>query len=398
MRTILHVDMDAFFAAVEALDHPEYAGRPVIVGGTPEGHGVVCAASYEARAYGIHSAMPAARAVKLCPPGVGVYLRPRMARYEEVSDRIFAIFREYTPDVEALSVDEAFLDVTGSRRLFGDGRAIAERIKKRIRGEIGLTASVGVASNKFLAKLASDLEKPNGLVVVPGSNPAAFIAPLPVERVWGVGPATAKRLRGIGIRTISDLASCSPRELASAVGGAETAAYLQRLARGEDDRPVILDREAKSISSETTLVDFTDDPEVIRAILLDLSVAAARRMRRQGLACLAVRLKVRDERFHTLTRCASLPAPTAITDVIYRAAIELFRSRVEMRGRKVRLLGVAGARLVPAEEAETILFRDPREDKLRAVENAADAVAEAYGEDAIKRGRQVDARPRKRPG
>ncbi len=255
MREILHIDMDAFFASVEQLDDPSLRGEPVLVGGA-ERRGVVAAASYEARPFGIHSAMPMAEALRRCRHAIVV--PPRRHRYEEVSASIFAVFRRFTPLVEGLSVDEAFLDVTASRGLFGDGEAIARRIRQAIRAETGLTASAGVAPSKFVAKIASDFDKPDGLVVVRPEEVRAFLDPLPIERMWGVGPKAAARLHGLGYVTLRDLAEADVRRLEATLGswGGEVA----RLARGEDEREVVSEREAKSIGAEETYDEDSDEP------------------------------------------------------------------------------------------------------------------------------------------
>ncbi|MHC4949176.1 MAG: DNA polymerase IV, partial [Planctomycetota bacterium] len=246
-RAILHVDMDAFFAAVEQLDRPELRGRPLLVGGDGP-RGVVAAASYEARRFGCHSAQPTAVARRLCPGAVVV--RPRGRRYREVSDAVFEILRRFTPVVEPLSIDEAFLDVTGSRRLHGPPARIAAAIRAAIRAEQGLTASVGVAPNKFLAKVASDLDKPDGLVVVPADDVEGFLRDLPVERLWGVGPATATRLRSLGVATFGDVRALPVQTLEARLGS--WGRRLHALARGEDERPVEVTRGARSISHERT--------------------------------------------------------------------------------------------------------------------------------------------------
>jgi len=268
-RAIVHLDMDAFFAAVEVLDDPSLCRKPVIVGGTPEGRGVVSAASYEARRFGVRSAMPAAQAVKLCPRGI--FLRPRMGRYEALSRCVFRALEEFTPLVEPISIDEAFLDLTGTERLWGEAALAARKIKARVREATGgLTASVGVAPNKFLAKVASDLEKPDGLVIVPGGREAEFLAPLPVEKLWGVGPRTAERLHALGLRRIGELQAYPEASLCSNLG-VELGRHLFRLGRGLDERPVEPGSLAVSVSSEETYAEFipTSDRAAIERRLLD---------------------------------------------------------------------------------------------------------------------------------
>src|SRR2546426_1030327 len=282
-RFILHVDMDAFFAAVEVLDNPSLAGKPVIVGGTPEGRGVVSTASYEARKFGVRSAMPAAQAVKLCPHGI--FLRPRMGRYWAVSRKFCAILPAVTPLVEPLSIDEAFLDVSGcypqKRSTMPAAEAIAKEIQERVERETGgLTCSLGIAENKFLAKVASDLRKPRGLTVVPRGNSAEFLAPLPIERLWGVGPRTSELLRSLGVTTIGQISALKEKDLESILG-VEFGRHLHRLSRGLDDREVETSWEAKSISQETTFAEFLapNDREAIERVLFSLSDGVAERLR-----------------------------------------------------------------------------------------------------------------------
>ena len=309
---ILHIDMDAFYASVEQRDRPELRGKPVIVGGSAEGRGVVCAASYEARLFGVHSAMPAAKARRLCPDGI--FVSPRMSRYADISCRIRKIFHQYTPLVEPLSLDEAFLDVTGSKPLFGSAVEIGQRIKSEIRHELRLVCSVGVAPNKFLAKIASDVEKPDGFVVVDPSGIQEFLDPLPVGRLWGVGRATNHALELLGIDTIGQLRRL-PQETMTELYG-EHGRHLWQLARGVDDRQVVPDRDAKSISHETTFAIDVDDHDVLRAWVLDLSDQVGCRLRSQALLGSTVHLKIRFCNFRTVTRSCRLTNPTNVTQEI----------------------------------------------------------------------------------
>jgi DNA polymerase-4 len=375
--------MDAFFASVEIHDDPALAGKPVIVGGTPEGRGVVAAASYEARKFGVHSAMPAATAVRLCPHAV--FLPARGERYAEVSRAVMTILGAFTPLLEQISVDEAFLDVTASRALFGPPETIARTIKERVRAGTGLTCSVGVAPNKFLAKVASDLEKPDGLTVIPDGAAAVRLAPLPVRRIWGVGPKTAARLEGLGLRTIGQVAACDPARLAAELGS--WAAELQALARGEDDRPVETGGEAKSLSRETTFAVFLSDRERIESVLLALADDVAERLRADGLAARVVTLKVRDETFKTVTREATLDRSTDLCETLYAEVVRLFREKVALGGRKVRLLGVGATGLAPRDAGQQGLFPDPADEKRRHAAQAVDRVKKKYGEDAVTRAR-----------
>ncbi len=384
-RWIIHVDMDAFYAAVEQLDHPEYVGKPVIVGADPrggKGRGVVSACSYEARRVGVRSALPISQAYRLCPQGI--YVRPRMERYEEMSRRVFAVLRSVTDLVEPLSIDEAFLDVTGSRRLFGDAETIGRRLKALIREATGLVASVGIAPNKFLAKIASDLGKPDGFVVVPRGEEAAFLRDLPLSRLWGVGPKTEARLTRIGLRTIGDLAACPRPTLEEMLG--EAGGHLWELARGIDDREVVPWEAAKSIGAETTFGEDTDDAERLRKTLLALAERVAHRLRDEGYRASTVTLKYRDSTFTTLTRAMTLGEPTDVSGALYRAALRLLE-RIPRRQRKVRLLGVSASRLVPAGggAGEQLSLFGGRRGRSRALERAVDAIRERFGEDAIRR-------------
>ena len=381
-RTILHVDMDAFYASVEQLDDPALRGRPVIVGGRPEQRGVVSAASYEARAFGVHSAMPSVTAHRLCPNGV--FLPVRMPRYAELSRDIHAVFEHYTPLVEPLSLDEAYLDVTASRRLFGTGEQIGRTIKRRIRDEIGLVASVGVATNKFLAKLASDLDKPDGLVVIPPDEAERLLAPLPVSRLWGVGTATQEALARHGITTIGQLQPIAPEVLATWFGRVGTG--LADLAHGRDESPVVPDAEAKSLSAETTFAQDVADVDVLHRWLLDLTDHVARRLRRHRRRARTVQIKIRYGDFRTLTRAQTLAEPTDITDVVWANVRELFDRRIDLSRGAVRLVGVGVSGLGEPGPTQRTLFDTGRHDKLHQVDEAADAIRDKFGDDAVQRG------------
>ena len=302
---ILHVDMDAFYASVEVRDRPELRGRPVVVGGTPEGRGVVAAASYEAREFGVHSAMSAARAKRLCPQAV--FLPPRMDHYAGVSRQLQDVFHHFTPLVEPLSLDEAFLDVTDSERLFGTSVEIGRRIKQEVSEQLRLVASVGVAPNKFLAKVASDLKKPDGFVVVPSDGIEEFLDPLPIRRLWGVGKVTAEKLSVMGVHTIGDVRGLSEETLGQHFG--KHGRHLWELSRGIDDRRVVPDREAKSVSHETTFAEDVSDVEVLHAWGVELSEQVARRLRRHGPARANRAIEGPLQRFsdnhplHDLARC-----------------------------------------------------------------------------------------------
>ena len=384
-RAIIHLDMDAFYASVEQLDQPAYRGKPVVVGADPrggKGRGVVAACSYEARPFGIRSAMPISRAYRLCPKAI--YVRPRMTRYAEMSDRIFAILRDYTDVVEPLSIDEAFLDVTASQRLFGPADAIGQTLKARIRSELGLVASIGLAPNKFLAKVASDLGKPDGFVVVALGKERAFLDPLPISRLWGVGPKTEARLQRLGLQTIGRIAQTPVETLEAMLGGAGR--DLWELANGMDDREVVPEQEAKSIGAETTFEKDTDDREEIRRTILELSDRVGRRLRREGYLAGGVTLKFRDHLFRTLTRAAILDHPTDVGDDLFREAWKLLQ-RVSWTGKRVRLLGVTATRLLAAAEppgGQMPLFQ-PAADPRRQLARTVDAIQERFGADAIAR-------------
>jgi len=384
LRTILHVDMDAFFASVEVLDDPSLRGRPVIVGGTPEGRGVVSAASYEAREYGVRSAMSAARAVRLCPQGV--FLRGRHSRYSEISGEIFDVFHSITPLVEPLSVDEAFLDVTGCRRLFGDGPAVGRLIKRRILDEVGLVASVGVAPNKFLAKLASDLEKPDGFVVVP-DDVRGFLDPLEVGRIWGVGPRSREMLASMGVRTIGDLRRADEARLTARMGPAH-AAHVQALARGDDDRPVITDHEAKSIGHEVTFAEDIADREPLVDMLDQMAHKVGRRLRRAGLTARTVQLKARYSDFTTKTRAETLAEPTDSTRVLRDTVRHLLDDHLGRRGRPLRLIGMSARNFDSDAPVQGELFADPAAERDRTLDGLMDTAAEKWGRAALTRGVQ----------
>ncbi len=387
-RAILHVDMDAFYASVEIREQPGLAGRPVIVGGAPERRGVVSAASYEARKFGVHSAMPTARALRLCPEAV--FLPVRMDLYAAVSRQIRAIFARYTPLVEPLSLDEAFLDVTESQTLFGPGAEIGRAIKQAIREELELVASVGVAPNKFLAKIASDLDKPDGFVEVKPEAVQDFLDPLPASRVWGVGKATCAELERYGIRTIADLRRQPHDWLLDRFG--RFGARLYELARGIDSRPVVPDSEAKSLSHETTFPVDVRDRETLRARLLDLTEQVARRLRRHDRLARTVQLKLRFADFRSITRSRTLPEPTDVTAEIWHATEGLFRTALKNETRPVRLIGMGVHELVdPAGEPhiQPDLFAEPQRRRQRDIDRLADEIQSRFGPDGIRRGRAV---------
>ncbi|MEW5722078.1 MAG: DNA polymerase IV [Thermodesulfobacteriota bacterium] len=380
-RDIIHLDMDAFYASVEVLDNPDLRGRPVIVGGT-RGRGVVSAASYEAREFGVHSAQPVATARRLCPHGV--FLPVRMKRYKQVSDHIFEIFRRFTPLVEPLSLDEAFLDVTGSRRLFGGPVEIAEEIRRLVREEIGLTVSAGVAPSKMVAKIASDMNKPDGLTVVPPGRVREFLDGLPIGRLWGVGRATRKALGLLGVETFGDLARIPAEVLERKFG--RHGVQLAWLARGVDDREVEPDREVKSIGAEETMLEDITRPDQARRELLWLATRVTRRLRRHGFFCRTVTLKVKYSDFRLVTRAETLPRATDEAREVYQTVRRLLSKT--MAGREpVRLLGISlSGLLVEGEERQGSLFEvmeEEKRDKVRDLDRALDRISEKYGEKCV---------------
>ncbi|MHC4063127.1 MAG: DNA polymerase IV [Planctomycetota bacterium] len=382
-RHILHVDMDAFFAAIEQLDRPELRGKPVLVGGSPTGRGVVSTASYEARPFGCHSAMPMARAVRLCPQAIVV--RPRMRRYAEVSRQVLEIAGQFTPLVEPLSIDEAFLDVTGSTRLLGPAGQIARELKRRIREKTHLTASVGLAPNKFLAKLGSDMEKPDGLVIVRSDGVRALLDPLPISRLWGVGKATLPKLEALGVRTFGDLGRFSEMALRNHFG--EAGEHFYRLVRGIDDRGVVPDREAKSISHEVTFSVDIDDYDHLRAVLLGQTEHVAHRLRRHGRLARVVTLKVRLADFSTITRSTTLAAGSDRTDVLWDAVAGLFESWSGPRSAAVRLIGMGVSQLSTEEGQQLDLFDQDEVTRRRGLDQTIDQIRRRFGDDAVSRGK-----------
>jgi DNA polymerase-4 len=381
--TILHVDLDAFFAAIEQRDRPELRGRPIAVGGGgANDRGVVSAASYEARRFGVHSALPLRTAARLCPELTFVPVDGR--KYSRVSKQVMEILRRYTPALEQISIDEAFLDVHGSEALHGTPTDMARSIKATILGELELTASVGVATTKLVAKVASDLEKPDGLVVVAPGAEAEFLAPLPISRLWGVGGKTAGVLGEFGVRTIGDLAALPDDLLARRFG--KMGPVLALRARGVDPSPVSGAEPARSVSHEHTFDVDTADPEVLERTLLALSEGVAGRLRTGGVKARTIVVKVRDASFRTVSRQRTLPEPTDQTEAVFAAALDL--ARPQFRGTRVRLLGVGASHLGEGEQMGLFGAEDERRRKVTA---AADAIRQRYGARAIRRARLIDS-------
>jgi DNA polymerase IV len=384
-KVVLHVDMDAFYAAVEVREDPSLAGKSLIIGHRGR-RGVVSTCSYEARRFGVRSAMPSITAMRLCPDAV--WLPGRMDLYVAVSRELRRIFEAFSPLVEPLSIDEAFLDLTGIARDFDAGARIARALKERIRGEQRITASVGIAPTKYLAKLASDLEKPDGLVIFPVEDVPARLWPMPVRRLWGVGPKSEERLAGAGIRTIGELLRAGEARATELLGPA-AAAHLLALARGEDPRPVVPDRDARSISEERTYGEDVHDPDLIEKMILERAEGVARALRREGLAARTVHLKVRTEDFVTWTRALTLPAPTSLGEEIFAAARELFRTRIRLDGKGVRLLGVGTSHFEPEGAGQLDLFTAPARAKATRIARATDALAKKFGEGVVTKARLV---------
>ncbi|MGD8576305.1 MAG: DNA polymerase IV [Thiohalophilus sp.] len=383
---ILHVDMDAFYASVEVREQPALAGRPVIVGGSAEGRGVVAAASYEARQFGIHSAMPMVRALRLCPDAVR--LPVRMDLYQEISQQIRDIFGRYTPEIEPLSLDEAFLDVTASEKLFGSPLEIAQQIKQVIQDELGLIASVGVAPNKFLAKIASDLEKPDGLVTVEPDAVQEFLDPLPISRLWGVGKVTAGQFERLGIQTIGQLRRRTPEFLEFEFG--KFGKQIWELAHGRDSRPVVSDHRAKSLSTEHTFAEDIRDSAILRAWLIDLCEQVGFRIRQHGFYGRTVQIKLRFADFRTITRAQTLDKPSQSTADISHTALELLaRARPDQSA--VRLLGVGISGLdqsMTMNDQQGDLFTEGNNSSQRQQEldELADAINTRFGKQQLRRG------------
>jgi DNA polymerase-4 len=371
--------MDAFYASVEQRDDPNLRGRPVVVGGRSM-RSVVCTASYEARPFGVRSAMPMAEAMRRCPDAI--VIPPRMGHYAEVSGEIMAILERYTPLVEALSLDEAFLDVSESRALFGSGAEIAAKIRADIARETRLTASAGVATNKFIAKVASDMNKPDGITIVEPGTETSFLAPLPVERMWGVGPKAADKLRRAGLRTLGDLAGASSKRLATVVGSSWGEA-IRDLARGLDVRDVIPDRRAVSIGAEETYETDLTTREQIETALLSHANRVAKRLAATKQSARTITLKVKLPDFTLITRRATFPEPLADTTSIHRAACELLR-KLGTDGLRVRLTGVSASGLVREEDEQATLFPDAAAAKRRQLEKALLDVRARFGDTSVR--------------
>jgi DNA polymerase-4 len=380
MRTIFHIDMDAFYASVEVLDNPALRGKPVIVGGRSP-RSVVSAASYEARKFGVHSAMPMTQALRLCPEAE--VISGHMSRYQDVSNRVMAIFATFSPTIEPLSLDEAYLEMSHWLAQGETAEATAGRLQATVLHEIGLTCSVGVATCKSVAKIASDLRKPFGLVVVPAGEEAAFLAPLPIGALRGVGAVTEERLKAWGIRTIGDLAGMDENVLRAAFGSAGP--ELLRMAQGIDNSPVVPEQEAKSMGRETTFATDVTDRDVLEATLLALAEDVARSLRRHGVCAAGVTLKLRDGAFVTRTRARMLTEPTDLANPLYETANALLAGCAPLK--PTRLIGVTATHLTRDAERQLSLFDDGATDKQRKLAATLDDIRIRFGKDAVTRAR-----------
>lgn len=372
---IIHIDMDAFFASVEQRDNPQLQDRPVAVGGTPQQRGVVAAASYEARQFGVRSAMPMAKAIQLCPELL--ILPVNLKKYRRVSQLIMEIFISYTPLVEPISLDEAFLDVYGCERLFGSAEEIGRQIQMRISDEVQLTASVGIGPNKFIAKLASDYRKPNGFTVVPQGKVLGFLDPLPIEKMWGVGKKTSTKLKRMGISTIGQLRGLAPGLLEETLG--KNGRVIYEFAHGRDTRPVQPNRAAKSIGKEVTFAKDVRDMDMLGRRLRELTEEVARSLRKNNLSCSTVTLKIKYPDQKLVTRSISLTEPTDLTGTIYNKAVCLLEQHCRP---PVRLIGITCGRL--SNERMATLFPDQQKIREEKIDRVLDKLKDLYGEDIVK--------------
>lgn len=383
LRQILHVDMDAFFVSVEELYDPTLKGKPVIVGGPKDARGVVAAASYEARKYGVHSAMPLRTAGRLCPHAI--FLAGHYERYAEWSEKVRAILQQYTPVVDMVSIDEAYLDLTGTQRLHGPAWLAAARIQQHIARETNLPCSIGVATTHLVAKVASDLAKPRGLLWIPPGAEASFLAPLPIRRIPGIGRKTERALKALGIEQVSDLAQAEPARLEGYFG--KWGATLARKARGEDAELWFLEEEPKSIGNETTFSEDLGDPQHLEATLSYLAQKVGKRLRDAGYYARTITLKLRYADFSTITRAESLPEPTNLDSVLYLTARRLFQANWD-RERKVRLLGIQSSRLASQLE-QSCLIAEPDHQRLEKLARVADRLRDRFGFDKVQLGRSL---------
>ncbi len=393
---IIHVDMDAFYASVEERENPEIRGKPLIVGGHPDKRGVVSAANYPARQFGIHSAMPSALAVRKCPDLLIVHPRHRL--YREVSQQIADIFWRYTPIIEPLSLDEAFLDCSGSEKLYGDSIRIGEKIKSDIANELELIASVGIAPNKFLAKLASDQGKPDGFTVVMKDQVQDFLDPLPVDRLWGIGKVGSARFKSSGIRTVKELRLADSGVVRNLLG--QNSTKIHNLACGIDDRKVTPDSEVKSISQETTFAQNVSDYSAIESTAIYLTESVCYRLRKADLEGRVIKVKIRFEDFHTISRSQTLEGPSNLTQTFWKIVRSLIAEELRGQSFKIRLIGVEVSGFVSDPDQQTSIFDHLQQDNKsanpsRSVDSLTDEIRNRFGRDVIQLGRSV--RQRKDP-
>ena len=379
---IIHIDMDAFYASVEQLDNPDLKGKAVIVGGSPDKRGVVSAASYEARKSGVHSAMPMSQAIRLCPNGI--VLPVRMKRYVELSNKIHEIFSRYTDQIEPISLDEAFLDVAGSTQLFDSAEEIGRRIKHEIKEELGLIASVGIAPNKFLAKLASDLKKPDGFVIITEDNKQRILDVLPISRIWGIGRVTEQALKSIGINTIGQLRNTDPEHLRDSLGNQTP--HILRLAHGVDNRKVESVRITKSISSEETFASDIKAKGVLLGVLLGQVEEVAHRLRKDEFEAKTITLKFRYGDFKTITRSSTFGKTTNMTETLWQEARAVFLKWHKESAGPLRLLGFGASGLFTEGAGQKELFVNPEEERQKRLDQAYDEIKNKYGNDAVRRG------------
>ena len=383
---ILHVDMDAFYAAIEQRDNPNLFGKPVVVGGSPTGRGVIAAASYEARKFGLHSAMPSSQAIRLCPRAI--FIKPQIEKYSAVSKQIREIFNRFTPVFEPLALDEAFLDVAGSQKLFGDAETIGRQIQTTIAEELQLVASVGVAPNKFLAKLASDLDKPNGFMVVQQANVTEFLDPLDISRVWGIGPKTQQTFLKLGVQRIGQLRRLPMETLKQLFG--LNADHFWRLARGIDTRQVVPDRIAKAVGHESTFSQDVNDDHILESWVWELADQVGRRLRRNQIRGKTIRVKIRFHDFCTISRSKTIAAHTNATRVIAENSLRLLHAVRNEQRDSIRLLGVSVGGLSRQTGQQQLLFGQQQDEQAKQIDSTADAIRDRFGSAAMKRGSTLD--------
>ncbi len=384
---IIHADMDAFYASVELLDKPHLRDKPVAVGGPSRSRGVISAANYVARKYGVHSALPCAIATRRCPDLI--LIKPRMSVYADYSRKIKEVFYRYTPVIEPLALDEAFLDATASEKLFGSTEVIGKKIKQEIKSELGLTVSIGIAPNKFLAKIASDIQKPDGFVIVQPDAIQEFLDPLPVTRIWGIGKVSSKNLKENSVETIKDLRLLPRQQLQQWFG--KHGLHLWELAHGIDNRQVITDSQAKSMSHETTFDTNVDNRETVQAHLLNLTEQVSARLRHSDLKGQTVSIKVRYADFDTITRSYSVADATNNTSQIWQIVKEILLPKIKINRQGIRLLGVGVSKLdngQPTNKQQLDLFQQTDQDDSN-IDKLTDTINRKFGSDALKRGTTV---------